>query len=172
MRFVHVADMHFDAPFTVLSGKNLGDVRRLEQRKVFSKMIDYIKEENIPFLFISGDLYEHNYVKQSTIEYINDLFKAIKNTQIFISPGNHDPFLKNSFYNTFKWSENVHIFNGEVGVHEFPEVDVYGFGFDDFYCTDFLMENIVIKNKEKINILVLHGSLDASTTLEMRLQSN
>lgn len=35
MKFVHVADMHFDSPFTVLSAKsNLGNVRRLEQRKL------------------------------------------------------------------------------------------------------------------------------------------
>ena len=127
MRFIHIADMHFDAPFTVLSSKNLGDVRRLEQRKVFSKVIEYIKEEKIPFLFISGDLYEHGYVRQSTIEYINDLFKQIPHTHIFIAPGNHDPYLKNSFYNTFDWNNNVYIFNNEIGIYEFPEADIYGF---------------------------------------------
>jgi len=169
MRFIHVADMHFDTLFTGLSAKGLGDTRRLEQRKVFRKMIEYIKEEKIPFLFISGDLYEHKYIKQYTIEYINDLFKEIEDTKIFISPGNHDPFLKKSFYNTFNWNKNVHIFNNEIEIHKFPEVDVYGFGFTDFYCTDFDLESIEIKNKEKINILVIHGSLDASTTLEMRV---
>ena len=148
MRFIHVADMHFDSPFTVLSEKNLGDVRRLEQRKVFKKMIEYIKQEEIPFLFIAGDLYEENYVKQSTIEYINDLFKTIEDTKIFISPGNHDPLLKNSFYNTFNWNQNVHIFNGEIGRYEFPDVDIYGFGFTDFHCTDFRIEDIEIENKE------------------------
>ena len=168
MRFVHTADMHFDAPFTALSAKALGDVRRLEQRKVFSKLIDYVREEKIPFLFISGDLYEHKYIRRSTIEYINDLFKTIPNTKIFISPGNHDPFLKNSFYNTFNWNENVHIFNNEVGIYELPEADIYGYGFDDFYCTDFNIANIKIKNPEKTNILILHGDLDASSASEMQ----
>jgi len=169
MRFVHVADMHFDAPFTTLGAKNLGEIRRLEQRKVFSKMIEYIKAEKIPFLFISGDLYEHEYVKQSTIEYINNLFKTIEDTQIFISPGNHDPFLKNSFYNTFNWNKNVHIFKSEIETYEFPEVDIYGYGFTDFHCTNFDLDTIKIKNKEKANVLVIHGSLDASTTIEMRI---
>ena len=73
MTFVHIADMHFDSPFTSLS--SLGDVRRLEQRKIFKKVIEFIKENEIEFLFISGDLYEHEYVKLSTIEYINNLFK-------------------------------------------------------------------------------------------------
>ena len=39
MKFVHIADMHFDRPFTVLKEKNLAEQRRLDQRKVFEKMI-------------------------------------------------------------------------------------------------------------------------------------
>ena len=75
MRFIHMADMHFDSPFTVLSNKEeLGDLRRLEQRKIFKKIIDKIKEKRIPYLFISGDLYEHQYIRKTTIEYINNLF--------------------------------------------------------------------------------------------------
>ena len=63
MKFVHIADMHFDRPFVNLSDKNiLGDLRRLEQRKVLKKIIDYIKENKIEYLFISGDLYENQYV--------------------------------------------------------------------------------------------------------------
>ena len=61
-----------------------------------------------------GDLYEHSYIRQTTIEYINSLFMQIPSTKILIVPGNHDPYIKNSFYNTFKWSENVKIFNGEI----------------------------------------------------------
>ena len=39
MKFVHIADMHFDSPFVNLSDKGeLGDLRRLEQRKVFKKV--------------------------------------------------------------------------------------------------------------------------------------
>ena len=96
MKFVHIADTHFDRPFVNLSDKeSLGDIRRLEQRKAFKKAIEYIKENNVEFLFISGDLYENEYVKRTTIEYINDLFKEIPNTKIFIAPGNHDPYIKN-----------------------------------------------------------------------------
>ena len=68
MKFVHIADMHLDRAFTSLSDKGvMGDLRRLEQRKVFKKIIEYIKENNVDYLFISGDLYEHEYVKQTTI---------------------------------------------------------------------------------------------------------
>ena len=105
MKFVHIADMHFDSPFVNLSNKeNLGEIRRLDQRKAFKKVIEYIKENNIEFLFIAGDLYEQKYIRKSTIEYINNLFMQIPNTKIYITPGNHDPFIKNSYYNDFSWS--------------------------------------------------------------------
>ena len=40
MKFVHIADMHFDAPFTSLNSvENLGEKRRIEQRNAFKKVI-------------------------------------------------------------------------------------------------------------------------------------
>lgn len=167
MKFVHIADIHFDSPFTNLSDKQgLGDIMRLEQRKSFKNVIDYIKENKIPYLFISGDLYEHNYIRKSTIEYINNLFKEIPETKIYITPGNHDPFIKNSYYNQFNWNENVKIFTDRIEKVETEEADIYGCGFNDFYCEKCLIKELKIENKNKLNILIIHGSLNASETLE------
>lgn len=161
MKFVHIADIHFDSPFVNLSDKDMmGDLRRLEQRKVFKKVIEYIKENDIKYLFISGDLYEHKYIKLSTIEYINNLFKEISETMVFISPGNHDPFIKNSYYNTYNWNSNVKIFNSEIEKVELEDCNIYGYGFDDFYCSNSGIENIEIHDKEKSNMLVIHGTLE------------
>ena len=169
MRFVHMADMHFDAPFTVLNtrGKEkLGEKRRLEQREIFKKIIQYIKENNIKYLFISGDLYENEYIRESTIKYINDLFSQIPETKIYITPGNHDPYINNSMYKDFSWNENVKIFHSGIEIIENDEVDIYGFGFQDFYCKNSGIEDIVIKNKNKINILITHGSLSGGATAD------
>lgn len=161
MKFIHIADMHFDSPFVNLSDKDgLGDLRRLEQRKVFKKVTEYIKENNIKYLFISGDLYEQKYIKKSTIEYINNLFKEIPETRIFISPGNHDPYTKNSYYNKFYWNENVKIFTSKIEKIECEDANIYGYGFDDFYCKNCGIENVELEDKNKLNILVIHGTLD------------
>lgn len=171
MNFVHMADMHFDTPFTNLSLKNnFGKKRRLDQREIFKKIIKYIQENKIEYLFISGDLYENEYIQKTTIEYINELFKEIPQTKIFITPGNHDPYLKNSMYNNFEWSKNVKIFTSNIEKIETPEADIYGVGFDDFYSTGLNIENIKIENKNKINILITHGSLNTSD--KMQLQYN
>lgn len=161
MKFVHIADMHFDSPFTSLSRiEGLSDTRRLEQRKVFKNIIEYINENNIEYLFISGDLYENEYVKYSTIEYIDNLFKTIPNTKIFIAPGNHDPFLINSYYAKYEWSDNVYIFKNKLEMINLGNINIYGYGFSRFY-SDGIDLNIPL-NKEKINILITHGDLNAS----------
>lgn len=172
MKFVHIADVHFDCPFVNLSDRdNMGDLRRLEQRKAFKKVIQYIKENDIKYLFISGDLYEQKYVRKSTIEYINKLFEEIPNTKIFISPGNHDPFIKNSYYNQFEWSKNVKIFNSEIEQIETEEAYIYGFGFDDFYCTNCDIEDVKIEKKDKKNILIIHGTIDGASIEEKQYNS-
>ena len=169
MKFVHIADMHFDSPFIALSDKgNLGEQRRIEQRKILKKIIEYIKENKIEYLFISGDLYEHQHIRKSTIEYTNNLFKEIENTKIFISPGNHDPILKKSYYSTFNWNKNVYIFNNEIKRIELEDVDIYGYGFNDFYCSNSNIENLKIENPEKINVLIIHGTLNGSTYVDMQ----
>lgn len=172
MKFVHIADMHFDTPFGTLSDKgNLGEKRRIEQRKILKKIIEYIKENNIEYLFISGDFYEHQHIRKSTIEYINNLFKEIENTKIFISPGNHDPILKKSYYNCYEWNNNVHIFNSQIEKVELEEADIYGYGFDDFYCSETNIEKLEIENPDKINILVIHGTLDGANLEDMQYNS-
>ena len=172
MKFVHIADIHFDSPFVNLSDReNLGHIKRLEQRKVFKKVIEYIKENAIDFLFIAGDLYEQQYIRKATIECINELFKEIPNTKIYISPGNHDPFIKNSYYNQFNWNDNVHIFSSKIEKVELENVDIYGYGFDDFYCTDCGIENFDIEDKTKTNILVIHSTIDGANLEEKQYNS-
>jgi len=157
MKFVHIADMHFDMPFTVLSKNNLAEERRIDQRKAFQKMINYIKENQIEYLFIAGDLYENEYVRKSTIEYINNCFKQIPETKIYITPGNHDPYLLNSYYNKYEWNENVHIFTKLDKVSN-VNINIYGYGFEDFY---FNKVNLPLDlDYSKINILVMHADLN------------
>ena len=163
MKFLHIADMHFDTPFKTLNSRgNFGEIRRLDQREIFKKIINYIKEKNIGYFFIAGDLYENEYIRLSTIEYINNLFKEIPETKIFITPGNHDPYINNSMYKNFNWNNNVKIFTEKIECIENENVDIYGVGFNDFYCGTLGVENIKIKNPEKINILIVHGALDGS----------
>lgn len=157
MKFIHIADMHFDKPFTIFEKNGLSESRRLEQRNVFTKMINYIKENNIDYLFIAGDLYEHEYVRKSTIEFINNCFKQIENTRVYIAPGNHDPYINNSYYNKFTWNENVKIFTNLEKIEQ-ENINIYGYGFTDFNSKAIdLPQNLDIT---KINVLLMHANLN------------
>ena len=47
MKFIHIADTHFDTPFTFLGeNENLGDIRRLEQRQAFKQSKIHKKDNN------------------------------------------------------------------------------------------------------------------------------
>ncbi len=167
MKFVHVADMHFDSNFTSLENKReLADIRRLEQREVFKNMINIVKENNIPYLFIAGDLYEQKNIRLSTIEYINNCFKDIPNTKIFISPGNHDPYLANSPYANYNWEKNVYIFKNKIEKIETEEANIYGIGFSDFYEGNLGIENVESAGSDKLKIAIVHGTIDGSDKAE------
>lgn len=164
MKFVHIADMHFDAPFTSLNSKeNLGEKRRLEQRNAFKKVIDFIEKNGVEYFFIAGDLYEQEYVKKSTIDFITKEFNRIPNTKIFITPGNHDPYLKNSYYATHDFGDNVMVFSSpKVEKYEDENVNVYGMAFNDFYMNSSELESVNVPFSNKLNILVAHCDLNGS----------
>ena len=170
MKFVHIADIHLDTPFKTISDRaDIGIERRLEQRNALKKVIDYIKADKIEYLFISGGLYDQEYIRESSISFLNDLFKEIPNTKIFITPGNHDPYIKNSFYATYSWNNNVKIFTNAVEKVENDNVNIYGFGFNNFEMNNNQIKDIILDEPEKINILITHGDLGESKYNPMNL---
>jgi len=163
MKFVHIADMHLDMPFVSLRGnKELIKKKKMEQRFVFQKVINYINENKIDILFASGDLFEQKFVTDDTISFLISSFKNIPNTKVFITPGNHDPLIKSSAYNTQEWPENVFIFGKEVGMYEIQNINVYGFGFEDYEYNSNELETLEV-DKSKVNILIAHGTLNGGS---------
>jgi len=139
-------------PFTSLgSAEGKAAKRRNEIREVFHCIIELSLMEKVDFLLICGDLYEHEYVKRSTISFVNEEFGKIPDTRVIIIPGNHDPYLPGSVLKTFKWSGNVYILAGEKELLEFDEpcVRIYG-----------SMRPPVPPKPSCIEILMLHGTLN------------
>lgn len=163
IKFLHCADLHLDMPFSSLgiSGEK-STIRRQELMETFQKIIEVAKEEVVDLIFISGDLYEHNYVKKSTINFINDKFNEIPNIKVFIVPGNHDPYLQNSYYKNYNWCSNVNILSFENPYVALEGLDtyVYGVGFRNFYEEKSLLYDIKPLKPQAVNILLVHGTVD------------
>ncbi len=163
MKFVHIADLHFDRPFISLNGnKALSKKRKLEQKLNLQKVIDYIKENDVKFLFLSGDLYEHKFVSEDSIKFLISCINQIPQTQVFIAPGNHDPLINTSPYKKYQFPPNVHIFDSKLKHYDYGDIIIYGIGFENYYMekTDF---SAVSLDSLKCNILVTHGTLNGAS---------
>lgn len=157
MNFIHIADTHIENKTNNI-GED-GEKRRHQIIDAFSRLIDYIKHKKIKYLFIAGDFYEHKYIKDSTVDLIIKLFKSIPDTKIFITPGNHDPYITNSVYDRFLFPKNVHIFK-EFDVIETEDANIFGFGFTDFDPPKYVnFGNIKPLKNGKKNILIIHTDI-------------
>lgn len=76
--------------------------------------------------------------------------------------------MKDSYYNKFNWNINVCIFDENIKKISTDEADIYGFGFNNFYMQNSELDKIKIENSNKINILLTHGALDASSKDDMQ----
>lgn len=159
IKFLHCADIHLDCPFSSLPD-TLAEQRNQALKNVFSNIIDLAQKEQVNALFICGDLFEHNYVSMATINFINEGFKKLPDVKIFLSCGNHDPYIKNSHYATYEWEENVIVFKKHISYAYIDEFDtyVYGSSFCNFEEHESTVPNFDPLNRDGINILLTHGT--------------
>lgn len=161
IKFIHCADIHLDAPFREYGAGSYGDTRRRDIRDAFLNILNRTKTENADFLLISGDLYEHGSVGKSTMEWLHMVLSEAK-VPIVIIPGNHDPYLLNSWYKNWEWPVNVRILlpdNPGLTLDELG-VNIYGIGFSNFKEGKPDLSAVLEPKENFFNILMFHGTLD------------
>ena len=163
VKIVHTADLHFDTPFNEVDDKQRA-INKEELREVFKNIINFCKEKQVDILLLAGDIFDNLTLNRETIYFLENVFNNIKETRVFISPGNHDPYNNNSFYKLIKWPENVYIFKDKlekVYIKEL-ETNVWGAAFNEKYVRESLIRGFSQNNKE-INIMVIHGEISSSS---------
>ena len=111
MKIVHFSDLHLDSPFAWI-GATGGAARKRRQalRDTLVRIVDLTREVNADALFCGGDLYEQEYFRPDTAEFLKDTFAGLAPIPVYIAPGNHDWYGPQSLYAQVDWSENVHVF--------------------------------------------------------------
>lgn len=164
--FVHCADIHLDASFKGDGSYSFSSERRRDLKKTFEAIINTVLEKDADFLLISGDLYEHDYIAKSTVNWLNEQFSKLGDKPVVIVPGNHDPYVKNAWYRIYPWRENVHILT--TADPEYTDnarnVYFYGIGFDTFRQERLPELKPPSISEERINICLFHGTLDMDFT--------
>lgn len=166
MRVFHCADIHLDSPFSLYSPRE-AEKRRTELRAAFTSALMFARERKADIFIISGDLFDSEYATRDTRELLVREFAKLSDMKIFIAPGNHDPLVSGSPYETMELPANVHVFGGERECVHLDElgVDVYGVGFTS---KNMLSSPVVGWNgldKSKVNILVCHGDTTGASSV-------
>lgn len=165
LKFVHCADIHLDAPFREQGSERYSEIRREDIKKAFVKIIEAVKSNQADLLLISGDLYEHQYITRRTMDWLYMVLSEAK-VPVILIPGNHDPYLRNSWYRAWDWPANVHILSYEDPhlVLDQYGVNLYGIGFSSFKEGRPDLTRVPQPMKDHFNILMMHGTLDMDFT--------
>ena len=165
MKILHTADLHLDSAFCA-STPTEADARRREQREVLKRIFATAKENDCDMMLIAGDLFDTVYVTPETAELCLSLFSDF-GKPVVISPGNHDPYVRGSFYKT-NLPENVYVFSStELQYFDFPElgVTVAGYAFtSQSLPTSPLAAPAISRNNESVLLLCAHAELDTPTS--------
>jgi DNA repair exonuclease SbcCD nuclease subunit len=160
--FFHCADLHLDTPFRALASKpGLPAVRRKSIMDNLSRLIDKARGEKPDFIFIPGDLFEHEYTGLRTVSSVNNLFASVPETRIMLIAGNHDPEAANSHYRTYAWSGNVTFIGSDSDSVYFEDLntEVFGLGWISGTGQAAKLETME-PDSDRINVLLFHGDVD------------
>lgn len=159
MKFVHCADVHIGMEFALNRLKSRQ--RKAEILQSFLRVIDYCRDNEVDVLLIAGDLFDSENVEAAVIERIKSAFGSILQTDVYIAPGNHDPYTLTSPYRDEGWSSNVTIFNGTPRIIERADrgYRIWGCGFENCFVTDRLLMGTRLPKDELVNLGIVHGQL-------------
>ena len=163
---IHAADLHLGSPFSTLPATRAA-MRRDEQERTFYGVIRLCRERQAQILLIAGDLLDAIRVSEEQKRVLVRAFSDIPETRVFISPGNHDPYIRRCPYETEEWPANVHVFKGDLEPVFCEEINtvVWGAAFRGSRQTstlcppDFHVSPVGGENSDTIHLIVLHGEV-------------
>lgn len=160
LSFIHTGDVHIGRPFAGLPTL-LRNKRRQEVLNTFLEIIDYAYNKEVDFLFIAGDLMDHQDLKRQELKALKEGFEKIPNIHICLIAGNHDPLLQEAdFYNKIDWGNNVHILTHQPLHFKDKDTIIYGQSWKEKVAKDTIdMPKLPM---DGYHILLAHGDVDGS----------
>ena len=164
LKFLHCGDIHLDTPFVGLSPEQ-SDERRRGLRSTFMRMMDYIRQVGVDYVFISGDLFELDSATNSTAELLIREFRNCPDTKFIIAPGRCDPYEGNPVYSSGRLPENCYVFSSpSLDRFDFEDdkLTVYGWGFAGYSVVENPLYDRHVDDVSKINIVCGYADLDGA----------
>ncbi|MGN1187106.1 MAG: exonuclease SbcCD subunit D, partial [Lachnospiraceae bacterium] len=135
--------------------------RKAEILQGFLRVVEYCRSHEADVLMIAGDLFDNDNIDTAAEEQIKQALGSIPQVDVYIAPGNHDPFTSTSPYSREGWSENVIIFDAKPRIIERPDKGyrIWGCGFESGFSESRFMMGVRMPKDELINLGIVHGQL-------------
>lgn len=161
--FIHTADLHLgEAGKNVALPREIRDQLRQENWEAFSRILQDCREKKIDFLFLAGDVFDHDKIRMTDLKALASMLGSLEHTRIYIAPGNHDPLGGRLSYGAVDWPENVVIFSEEAMVETKVDdwLSLWGFGWKNNRLDRGQITLEADVNPLRTNVLLLHGDLE------------
>jgi len=97
VRFIQTSDWQIG-----MKGGGLGEasgIIRETRIKSINNVLNIAKEQNVDFVLLCGDIFEHNMVSQDDVRKVVSVFNQYSDIPIYLLPGNHDIIGADCVYN-------------------------------------------------------------------------
>ncbi|MDA8223994.1 hypothetical protein [Desulfosporosinus sp.] len=167
LRFLQCAGFRFDSPFWD-GPESWTKFRNQDLWQSFQAVLELCQSEKIEFLFLTGDLFEQEYVRKETVERVARSLAKLEGTRVFITPGRRDPLIISSAYRLTVWPSNVHIFSSGVTSVRIPShnVTVYGAGWTAYHQERPFLDSFQPVNDGTLQLMLLHAMVDSNRNTE------
>lgn len=163
LKFIHAADFHLDSAFAALPPRQAA-ARRRESRELPLRLAEYVNQNGVELVLLSGDLFDSVSPFRDTAEALASALGQMA-AQVYIAPGNHDWYGPGSPYGTVDWPDNVHIFTQPaIESMEWPEKNlvIHGAAFTASEQAESLLTGFTAPADGRLHIGLLHGELAPS----------
>ena len=143
-------------------------------KETFSNVISKCKDEEANLLLISGDLFNHQPVT-GELEYVNNLFKTIPNTQVVIIAGSSDHIKHSSPILNYNFSDNVYYFLDKTDFkfrYLNKTIVIHGFSYYTIEDSTPIINSVNPGDDKDIHILLAYGGDSSHSPFDINKLEN
>ncbi len=169
MKFIHAADIHLDSPLQALALQDAAQIARMRRatRDAFERMIELCIEQQVAFVVLAGDLYDHDCPNMQIAVFLRNQLARLETQgiRVVIKKGNHDA--DNKITSALALPGNTRILSDRkpetIRFDDLPlRVAIHGQSFKPGPVTENLAASYPVPLKGYFNVGVLHTSLAGS----------
>lgn len=161
MKLIHCSDFHLDSKLETNLNKKQAQERNRELGLCFEKMVQYALSHQVKAILICGDLFDSQWVSDSTFRWISSVMEQASSIQFFYLRGNHDeqnPAVE------MKFPANVRLFTDQWRYYRSGSLMIAGVELTD-QNTDSIYDQLHL-DEQMQNIVMLHGQVSTCSGVD------